>query len=206
MSSEDTATGSQAYDWDKDLEQRLSLARPGDTVRGLFPNGILNTVRSLEGEEAMERCLGACDEQRFLDLFNYPIRTHLRVLFTAARLLAPRYGGIEGSLRYLGRCSAADFLRSAMGRTMKLLARGEPKNLLLAVPWAYQAGMSFGTQSLVWTGLTSGRYILHRDFIPLPSHEGVLAALLEVGNAQDVKVRGRRTSGLLDSEYAFSWR
>jgi uncharacterized protein (TIGR02265 family) len=206
MSSEDIATGSPAYDWDEDLEQRLSLARPGDTVRGLFANGILKTVRGHEGQEAVERCLEACGERKFVDFFSYPIRTHLLVVFTAARLLAPRYGGLEGALRYLGRCSTTDFLRSATGRTMTLLARGEPRNLLLAMPSAYQVGMSFGKQSFVWTRLTSGRYILHRDFIPLPSHEGVLTALLEVGNARDVKVRGWRTSGLLDSAYEFSWR
>jgi uncharacterized protein (TIGR02265 family) len=206
MGSEDTATSAPAYDWEQDLEQRLSLATPEDTVRGLFTHGLLKMVRSLEGEAGVERCLEACGERTFVDFFNYPVHTHLLVVFTAARLLAPRYGGMEEALRNLGRCSARDFLNSATGKAMTMLALGKPRNLLFALPSAYQVGLSFGTQSLVWTGLTSGRYILQRDFIPLPSHEGVVAALLETGNARDVKVRGRRTTGFLDSEYEFSWR
>jgi uncharacterized protein (TIGR02265 family) len=205
MDSDAGETGSAPYDWDKDLEQRLSLARPGDTVRGLFSNGIVKTVRSLGGEAAVTRCFEACGERKFVDFFNYPVRTHLLLVFTAAKLLAPRYGGIEQALRQLGRNSTADFLGSAAGRTMKLIAGGSPMKLMDTLPLAYQVSLSFGTQTLEWTGSTSGRYTLQRDFIPLPSHEGVLAALLETGGAQDVKVHGRRTSGLLDSTYAFSW-
>ena len=206
MISDAGATGPAPYDWEQDLEERLSLATPGDAVRGLFSKGILNALRSLLGEPAVEHCLEVCGERKFVDFFNYPVRTHLLVVFTGARLLAPRYGGMEQALRQLGRNSTADFLNSTAGKTMQLIARGNPTKLLDTLPFAYQVSLSFGTQTLEWEGPTSGRYILRRDFIPLPSHEGVLEALLETSRARDVKVRGRRTGGLLDTEYTFSWR
>lgn len=208
MNSEATALGSVShapYDWDMDLARRQELALPGDSVRGMFANGLLSAVRSLAGDEAVRRCLQASGQPQFVDFFNYPIGTHLQVVFTAARLLTPRFGSMEEGLRQLGRCSTSIFMSSAAGKTMKLLAGGDPKRLLGTLPAAYRVSMTFGRQNIEWTSPTSGRYILKRDFIPLPSHEGVLMGLLEMTSAREVKVRGRQTTGLLDGEYEFSW-
>jgi uncharacterized protein (TIGR02265 family) len=207
MTSDATANGPASADWEewaKDLARRLQPAKPEDTVRGLFSNGILDAVRSLAGDEAARRCLEASGQPKFVDFFNYPIHAHLQLVYTGARYLAPRYGSIEEALRQLGRRLTSDFLNSAAGKTMNLLARGDPKRLLDTLPSAYRVSLTFGTQVIEWTGPTSGRYILERDFIPVPYHEGVLAALLETTHVPNVKVQGRRL-GLLDSEYDFSW-
>jgi uncharacterized protein (TIGR02265 family) len=210
MNSNATAAVSVSYDpydyWEQDLAQRLRLARPEDSVRGMFANGLLDAVRSLAGDEAVSHCLEASGQSRFVDFFNYPISAHLRVVFTGARFLVPKFGSMEEALRQLGRRSAADFMDSAAGKTMmKLLARGDPRRLVDALPSAYRMSLTFGNHKVEWLGPTSGRYILTRNFIPLPSHEGVLRALLETSNARDIRVCGRQTSGLLDGEYEFSW-
>lgn len=207
MTSDATAMGLASADWEeweKELARRLQPAQPDDTVRGLFSNGILDAVRSLAGDEAARSCLEASGQAKFVDFFNYPIRAHLRLVYTGARFLAPRYGSIEEALRQLGRRSTSDFLNSAAGKTMKLLARGDPKRLLDTLPSAYRVSLTFGTQTIEWKGPTSGRYILERDFIPVPCHEGVMMALIETTHVPNVKVQGRQL-GLLDSEYDFSW-
>lgn len=198
------ATNPVPYDWEKDREIRLSKATPQDTVRGLFANGILDVVRNLAGDEAARRCLDATGLPKFMDIFNYPIAPHLELVFAGARMLAPRFGSVEEALRQLGRRSTGDFLGSAAGKTMKLLARGEPKRLVETLPTAYRVSMTFGAQKIEWTGPTSGRYTLKRDFIPVPCHEGVLTALIETAKVGNVKVHGWST-GPLDSEYVFSW-
>lgn len=207
MASDATAIDPATADWEeweKDLVHRLQPAQPEDTVRGLFSNGILDAVRSLAGDEAARRCLEASGQPKFVDFFNYPIRAHLYLVFTGARFLAPRYGSVEEALRQLGRRSTSDFLNSAAGKTMKLLARGDPKRLLDTLPSAYRVSLTFGTQTIEWKGPTSGRYLLERDFIPVPCHEGVLTALIETTRVSNIQVHGRR-QGLLDSEYDFSW-
>lgn len=193
-----------AYDWHQDWQQRLSQAEPSDTARGLFFNGVLDAVRTLGGEELVRRCVEACGQERFLDFFNYPISMQLRIISAAMQTLEKRYGCAEAALRQLGRRSALDFLESAAGKMMMRLASSTPKQLLASLPSAYRVSLSYGQHSIVWTGPTSGRLVMKREFMPHPVHAGVVATLLEAGGAREVKVKSHQT-GPLDCECEFSW-
>jgi len=188
----------------EDLSRRLALAIPGDTVRGTFFLGTLDTVRECRGEAGVRRCLAAVDEPRLMEFFHYPLGTFLRLNEAAVVELAPGGGGWTCAQRRLGRRAAVDLLTSAAGRALVLLSRGETRRLMGNLPSAYRAAVNHGERSVVWEGASRGRVIMRRDFMPCAFHEGVLGAMLESTKARGVVVQGARLD-VLDSEYRVEW-
>lgn len=203
--SEGAVAVDEAPDSYGDLERRLELATPADTVRGTFFLGMLEAVRALAGEEGARRCVEAGDEPRFVDFFNYPVSTFLRVNDVAAWVLAPRCGGWHQAQHHLGRRAMGDMLKSAAGRAMMLLSRGEARRLVGNLSSVYRAAVSYGERSVQWEGASRGRVLMYRDFMPCAFHEGVLLALLEDMKVRAVEVRGTRLD-VLESEYLVSWQ
>jgi uncharacterized protein (TIGR02265 family) len=194
----------EAQDLREDLEQRLALATPSDTVRGTFFLGALEAVRALEGEEGVRQCVEAGGEPRFVEFFNYPVEAWLKVSETAARVLEPRCGSWAEAQRRLGRRATADLLKSAAGKALLLLSKGEPWRLLTNMPSAYRTAVNFGERTVTLEGPTRGRVMMRRDFMPCAWHEGVLLAALETMKARDVRVSGTRLE-VLESEYLVTW-
>ncbi|HEY0096557.1 MAG TPA: TIGR02265 family protein, partial [Archangium sp.] len=153
-------------DWERELLWRMSQAREEDTARGVLFKGTLEAVRRLGDETAVRGCLEAGGEERFVDVFSYPIRSLLRMLACAARQLAPRYGGGEAALRELGRRVKADYLASSLGRTVKVMTQGSPKRMMENVRNIHRQTMSFGELSVEWTGPSSGRVVKRGDYLP----------------------------------------
>ncbi|WP_257462553.1 DUF2378 family protein [Archangium lipolyticum] len=190
--------------WEWDLAWRMSMAAPEDTVRGLFFNSALVAVRKLGGETVVRRCLEEGGEGKFLDFYSYPLKAFLRLLGCAARELGARWGGGEAVLRELGRHANAGFLASPVGRMAVLMSYGSPRRMMESVPDMYRHSLSFGEQSVVWTGQSQGRFVVKGDFLPSACHEGVLEGLLESSGGRRVRV-SREWVHELDGEYAFSW-
>lgn len=211
MSSAATAWNVAPHTWSmvpqggmQEWAQRMSLATSEDIVRGLFSQSVLKSIRAL-GDEALARCCSAeCGQERFVDYFSYPIRLHLQMISAAMPVLAARHGDADQALWLLGHCVAMDFLDSEAGRTMQVLVRGEAKRLVNNLPSTYQVALT-GERLVKWLGPQSCRFIMKRDFMPAPFHEGMLVAMLERLKASKVKVAGRQTS-LLASEYDISWQ
>ncbi|WNG40054.1 TIGR02265 family protein [Archangium minus] len=189
---------------EEDLAQRLALASPSDTARGMFLRATLDAVRTLGDEEAVRLCQRASGEEKLVDFFIYPVSANLRMVFTAARMLEARCGGFDEALRQLGYKAAESFLASAAGMALQLLAKGDVKRLVGHLPSAYRASVSFGVRSVLWTGPTSGRLTMRREFMPYPFHEGVLLGVLRKVNARGAQVRGHQLS-TLESDYDVSW-
>jgi uncharacterized protein (TIGR02265 family) len=188
----------------KDLEARLALATKDDTARGLFFNGVVGAVRVMGGDSAVERCLAASGEKKFIDFFNYPVAAFLRLSFSAAQLMGPKFGGFDGALRRMGVVATQDFLSSAAGKTLLLLAADSPKRLVGNLHAGYRAAVSYGERGVTWTGDKTGLFFMKRDFMPPPYHEGTLQAAIEAVGGKQVQVLGRQT-GPLDTEYTLSW-
>jgi uncharacterized protein (TIGR02265 family) len=186
------------------MEQRLVLATPQELVRGLFFNSMLGLVKTLADQGAMERCLGASGEQQFIDFFQYPVSTLIRMTYTAGQELSARYGGFEEALRRMGQQAMADFLDSAMGKTLRHLAGQDIRTLVSSMQGMYRMTTNYGERRVVWEAPTRGRLILQRNFIPYAYHEGGLRTTLDRMGARNVRVVGRQT-GPVDSEYEFSW-
>jgi uncharacterized protein (TIGR02265 family) len=189
---------------DEDLELRLAMASPSDTARGMFLRATLDAVHILGDEEAVRQCQRASGEEKLVDFFTYPVSANLRMVFTAARLLEARYGGIDEALRQLGARAAESFLASTAGLALQLLAGGDTKRLVGNMPSVYRASVSFGVRSVVWTGPTSCRLTMRREFMPYPFQEGMLLGVLKKANARGARVLGHQLS-TLESDYDVFW-
>ena len=188
---------------DEDLALRLSLALPSDAARGAFLQAPLDAVRGL-GEEAVRRCQRESGEASLVDFFTYPVSAHLRMVFTAARLLEARCGGFDAALREVGRRAAERFLSSTAGLVLQLLGAGDIWRLINHLPSTYRASVSFGVRAMRWQGATRGRLTMRREFMPCSFHEGVLLGVLGQARARGAQVRGCQLS-TLESDYDISW-
>lgn len=195
----------KADTWEQELERRMCLATSEDTIRGMLFNGTLEVLRTVGDGSLARRCVEACGETSFLDFFSYPVRMHCQMVSTALPVLTEQFGTSEEALRQLGRLVAHRFLRVGAGKVMLSLTPGSPRQLGYSLPVAYRLAVSFGQYEVRWTGPRSGQFILKRDFMPHPFHEGVVEMALGLFGGREVKVSGRPTGGL-DSECDFCWQ
>ena len=148
----------------------------------------------------------AAGGKKFVDFFNYPIAEFLPVAFLAAELVG---GGatplaLESGVRSLGRQATDDFLGTAVGKTLLMLAGSDPRRLMNSLASGYKTAVSYGTRTLTWKGNNSCVLSMRRDFMPHPYHEGVLLQVLTAVGGKQVQAKGLRV-GLLDTDYEISW-
>jgi uncharacterized protein (TIGR02265 family) len=187
-----------------DLEERLAMAAPGDTVKGVLCNAALTAVGKVLDPITADSCRAASGERRFIDFFNYPIASFLRLSFTAAELSRSKLGGLDAAFRTLGKQAVDDFLSTAAGKTLRSLGSSHPHRLLATLPSAYRTALNHGERHIQLA--SEGRCVLkmRRDFLPHPYHEGVLSALLSSLGMGLAQVLGRRV-GVLDADYEITW-
>ncbi|RKH31662.1 TIGR02265 family protein [Corallococcus sicarius] len=186
------------------LVERCRAATPRDVARGMFFQGVVGVVGFLQGEAAGAQCLEAAGLHALNPGELYPVTRFLKMAARATRLLRPQLGDWDQSLHYIGTQATVDFLASMFGRELMQMSRRDPRRLLQHLADGYQTAVSYGERTVLWTGERSARFVMRRDFMPAPYHEGVLLGALEAVGAQDVRVHGRQLS-LLDSEYDVSW-
>jgi uncharacterized protein (TIGR02265 family) len=205
--SDDTQVGSgSVYDAEQDLSHRLSLATPEHTTRGILFMATLRSLRELGADEAAVRgCLEECGEKEFVEFFNYPTSALLRLLGAAARVLTPKYGSFEESLRQIGWLSGDIYMASTVGRSAQQLMGGaDPMQWVRALQALYKVVMVYAEPSVIWMGPRRGILAVQRTFTPLPYHEGGALAIAKRLGVQNVRVRARNT-GPLSIELDFSW-
>ena len=197
--------GEQSLDyWMKDLERRRTFAKPEHTMRGFFFKGLLESFRKLGDEALVRSSLVACGQERFVDFFNYPVQLLFPILSTALPTLAESYEGTEGALRQLGRQASIDFVESAIGKAMLLLAQGRPNLMINSLPTAFRVAMNHVVGKMECMGSTRGRLTIQGTFMPSPFHEGMVRQLLEMGRARDIQVLLQAT-GDIDVVCDMSW-
>ncbi|MFT3711465.1 MAG: DUF2378 family protein [Archangium sp.] len=189
-----------------DLAARLALARPDDTCKGMFFNGLFRAVSRSGGPSANDVLRQVGRGQKFVDFFNYPIADFLPMAWNAAAVAG---GGsdptsLERGIRSLGRQATDDFLATAVGKTLLLLAGSDPRRLMASLASGYKTAVSYGVRALEWRGATRCLFTMRRDFMPHPYHEGVLLQVLTAAGGRGVQVKGTRI-GLLDTDYEVSW-
>lgn len=188
----------------QELEHRLALSGPEDTLRGFFFNGALEVVRSLEDPSALERCIRAAGGERFMTFFSYPVGALNRLLYAAAWELSGTHGGFGGALRYLGQRVAPVYLQSGAGRVLLMLAGGEPRRMLEGLPSAYRTSVRQGECTVQWSGPTRGRVLVKGSTLPTEYLEGALRGVFECTRVAEVNATGRQVS-LRDTEIDVSW-
>lgn len=205
MHDELEADGCASYDVEQELEQRLQLATPQHTTRGVLFKATLRAVQELGGTEEMVRhCLEACGEKDFLDFYNYPTSALLRMLAAAGRVLSARYGSIEEALRQIGRKAGESYMASAMGRSAQLMTGTDPKQWVGTLHALYKIVVPYGRLSVHWKGTKRSIIAIQCTFTPLPYHEGGALAIAGRLGVENVRARARPT-GPLSIELDLSW-
>jgi uncharacterized protein (TIGR02265 family) len=187
-----------------DLELRLKLIPRGDTVRGYFFTCALEQLRLHGRDEAHRHWLETSGMQPTTAFFNYPMSALLRLLYHTAWALKDSSGSFEESLRQLGQWTAKEFLESAVGRTMVLLAAKSPKLLAQNLPTAYRTGWGHGVGAVSWAGARKCHPAIHGNVVPSPYFEGVFLRVFQAVGAPNLKVRGWQ-EGPADTRYEISW-
>lgn len=189
-----------------DLALRIAAATPSDTCKGMFCNGLFHAVQRARGTLGMEALKHAAHGQKFVDFFNYPIADFLPMAYLASELVG---GGatplaLEAGVRSLGRQATDDFLGTAVGKTLLMLAGTDPRRLMNSLASGYKTAVSYGTRTVNWKTPTHCVFEMRRDFMPHPYHEGVLLQVLTAVGGKKVQVTGARV-GLLDTDYDVTW-
>jgi len=188
----------------QELEQRLALSRPEDTLRGFFFTGALDVVRGLDDDMALRRCIEAAGGSRFMAFFSYPVGALNRLLYTAAWALSERHGGFEPAMQRLGHRVAPEYLESGAGRVLMMLAGGEPRRMLNGFPSAWRTSVRHGECSVRWTGPNRGVVVVKASTLPSDYLVGAVQGLFETTQVADVNATGRQVS-LSETEVHVSW-
>jgi uncharacterized protein (TIGR02265 family) len=188
----------------QELEQRLVLSRPEDTLRGFFFTGALDVVRELNDPRALKRCIEAAGGSRFMAFFCYPVGVLNRLLYTAAWELSERHGGFDAAMRRLGQQVAPEYLESGAGRVLVMLAGGEPRRMLNGFPSAWRTSIRHGECSVRWTGPVRGIVAIKGSTLPCEYLVGAVRGLFETTKVADVNATGRQVS-LSETEVEVSW-
>lgn len=205
MKGQSAARASPPIGSDEELKERQSLLGEKEAVRGVLFNAVLELVRAEGGTAAVQRCLEASGEKKFLDFFSYPGGKFLEVLYTAARLRSGSHEDFEQALRRMGQQAAENFLVSTAGRTLLVLVQNNPHRLLNSLPWAVQVGIGGVEVSMRRTSPWGGILTVQRDFCPRPFVEGGFLATLRAAGVTNAKVRSW-PAGPATTEYELSWQ
>jgi len=196
---------------DEELKWRLALIEEHNQrspeplhSRGVVFNSVLAVVRQLGDEHAVERCLQTAGEPRFMDFFNYPFSSLVKLTYSAGWILSDKYGGFDKAVWQMGSQAAASFYSSAAGRAVLALGRAGPTKMLDTIVNAFQMVAKGGEMSMLLTGPRSAIIIHKRDFLPRPYMESGLVSTFQAAKVQGMKVQVRPT-GPLDIEYDLSW-
>ncbi len=188
----------------EELEQRLALCGPGDTVRGFFFTAALEAVRGLGDAEALERCVAAAGGERFLTFFSYPVGDLNRLLYAAAWALSGPWGGFDAALRTLGQRVAPDYLESGAGRVLVMLAGGEPRRMLNGFPAAFRTAIRHGDCSVQWVEPNRATVVIQGTTVPTGYFEGAVRGVFASTKVAEVRTVGRQV-GMNATEVDVSW-
>ncbi|MCY1042630.1 DUF2378 family protein [Corallococcus sp. bb12-1] len=187
-----------------DLEQRIALTRPGDTVRGLSFAAVLHLTRTHLGRDTAERLLAPLMQRNPVDFFSYPAVDFLRLLSFAAEALQPEFGTHDAALRACGGAICGTFLESTVGQTLLRLTLGsDPKRIYSNAPISYATAVSYGQREYQALGDKRVRLLFRDDLLPVQVHEGILGGALTALQRQG-QVRGTELC-LGESEYLIEW-
>lgn len=189
-------------------DRLIPLAKPDDTARGLFFNGVFSAVSTLGGEQALHRCHQLLDDlrfvRRFVEFSSYPVTDFLRLASVAARVLAPNLGGLRQAEQRIGLQASEDFFRSMAGRTLLLLAGNSPQRLLSSLPSGYSTAVSYGQRTVTMVGDKAARVSYRGDLMPVSHNEGVLLGILKAVQVKNPRVRSESRK-LTESDCELSW-
>jgi uncharacterized protein (TIGR02265 family) len=199
---------SASSDETTDYDRRLPHAKPTDTLRGLYFNGVFNAVKSAGGEQALrqfqELLKDPALKRRYIDFSNYPAMDFLKIASIATRVIAPHVGGQANAQRHIGKQGVVDFTSSMFGKTLMLLSGNSPAKSLASLPSSYSTSTNWGERTVTLLSETSARVTFRADLMPPCQHEGMLLAIVKSVNAKNPQVH-TYPKGILDCDFEVTW-
>jgi uncharacterized protein (TIGR02265 family) len=188
-----------------DLEKRLRVIRPTDTVKGSLFNGICAALQSMAPEDPVARQLVARHRKtHWSELTDHPVADYLTLVIDAAEVLEPRFGGPVQALRAVGAVGGRAFLGSLIGRlAVRAVANQDPIDVLSHAPRLYGASASYGNRWFTRVSDRVGIFHCHRDFLPPDYHVGLVPEGAQV-NGHRVQIEAN-VYDLLDADYRVTW-
>ncbi|MFY1830382.1 DUF2378 family protein [Myxococcus fulvus] len=189
-----------------DLDQRLALVRPEDTVRGLIFNAVLLLAERQLGPDSAARLREPLFKRSPVDFFSYSAVDAIRLLYATSEALekAGRYPTQEDAVRACGAAAVTGFFSSTVGQTLtRLIGKGDPKRLLSNAPTAYSTLVSYGRREYTVLHERHVRLSFQGDMQPVQFHEGVLQEALKA-----IQCNGRVVGtphGYFAADYDITW-
>ncbi len=188
-----------------DLEKRLRLAKPTDSVKGSLFNGICAALERTYPDDGQARELVRRLRKPFwMEFADHPVAGYLNLVIEAADLLEPRFGGPVSALRAIGAVGGQAFLGSLVGKlAVRTVAHKAPIDVLSYAPAVYGPSASYGKRWFTRVSEREGIFHCRGDFLPPDYHVGVVTEGVQI-NGHRVRVEAK-VLDLLDADYRVTW-
>lgn len=205
MGTESNPDSGSAESAEQDVQNRLRLAEPEFTTRGILFSTILQVVEDVTQDEVVvRRCQETTGEKSFIAFFQYPTRSLLMLLAAAADALSLEYGSFEGALRQIAMPCALAFLETPVGRAALQHTGDRPQRFMLVMQTLYDVLATYFKTEVSYPSSNTGVLAVRSTLMPLVYHEGAALAIAERMGVKLVRVRARKTSPL-GVELEMSW-
>jgi uncharacterized protein (TIGR02265 family) len=163
------------------IDNRLAMLSGSETIRGTPLGGLAHAARVYLADDAFETlCKQAGFESaRFSPLLKYKLSQFL-VLERDTALAMSRSGlSFEKAIHRIGGAAIDVFFDSVAGRTMRILAEGEPHRLLGAVANGYGLLVNFGNRTYRRTGERSCDFVFSKEYLGAVHTAGIFESSFE---------------------------
>ena len=187
-----------------DLEKRLRLIRPTDTVKGSLFNGICAALQSMAPEDPVARQLVARHRKaHWSELADHPVADYLTLVIDAAEVLEPRFGGPVQALRAVGAVGGRAFLGSLIGRlAVRAVANQDPMTSSATPPGSTGRRPATATAGSPASATASASSTATATSSP-DYHVGLVPEGAQV-NGHRVQIEAN-VFDLLDADYRVTW-
>ncbi len=187
------------------VRQRIERLQGPETIRGIVFHAVETAVSEALGANEIDAVKRAAKvSERFDSMSKYPMSEFLRFEQEAASRMAPAVGDFEDAIYRIGAASVSNFFDSLAGKTMALLAGGNPSRLLSAVPNGYKLLTNYGQRSWRQTSPATGTFTFQGEFLGPVHSLGTFETALRMIGATRARVRVEQR-GLLDFTLHLEW-
>lgn len=188
-----------------ELAQRLAVTQPGDSVRGLFFNAVLQQVEEQCGLGARKELVPPSRGGIYRDLRSYPATEFLNLLFAGLETVRARHPEVASASFFYacGEASVRTFQTGLGAMFFGVLGRADRHRLGARGPGAYATAVSYGKRSYSEEGEKLGRFRVDGDMLPPDYHRGVLeASYRALGHPARVDLEVRAIDAV---DYLIAW-
>lgn len=149
------------------IDARIAMLSGNETIRGTPLEGLAVAARASMSESTFDdlRQRAGFESSRFNPLLKYKLSQFLTLERDVAVAMSRSGLTFEKAIHRLGGSAIDVFFDSVAGRTMRVLAEGEPHRLLSAVANGYGVLVNFGERSYRRTGERSADFVFAHEYL-----------------------------------------